>query len=306
MYDYKNIKISVDEKGVAQMVLARTEKANTFDVNLMEQVTAAFKELDADPNVKAVILSGEGKLFSGGADINWMASAVKGELETPEAFHERNVKDCKNFTGMLEAAHDFSKPLIGKIHGVAKGGGIGLASVCDFVVAQEGTRFSYPEIKLGIYPAMIAPYSISRIGIDNANYLFKSGVEFYATDAKKCGLVEEVVAAEHMDDYVTRLSDFASKHDKETLRGNALDRRQKNLVNIEQKQYTIEPDMNAKMDELIYGVAERLVGQHKGEGAISDFTIPFTADARATERAQRELKNMLEKLSKKDEKIMPR
>jgi methylglutaconyl-CoA hydratase len=186
------------EGAVAHVVLSRPEVRNAFNAALIAALYAAFDELGKDDAVRAIVLSGAGTIFSGGADINWMRASL--ELSEGE-----NVEDARKLSRMYRAIDGVPKPVVGRIHGAALGGGAGLAAVCDVVVAAEGTIFGFTETKLGILPAVISPFVIAKIGRSHARALFLTGERFDAGRALDIGLVHEVAAADALDAAVDRI-----------------------------------------------------------------------------------------------------
>ena len=186
----KYLKFSTDSRGVCELVLNRPEIHNAFDEVLIGELTQFFEEANKNDEIQLVILSGEGRSFCAGADLNWMKKMVN-------YTQEENCNDSKDLAGMLETMNRFSKPLIGHIDGAVMGGGVGLSSVCDFVVATERSFFALSEVNLGILPAVISPYVINKIGESQARRYFLSGERFYANRAQEIGLVHEVAADEN-------------------------------------------------------------------------------------------------------------
>ncbi|MBV8725405.1 MAG: enoyl-CoA hydratase/isomerase family protein [Candidatus Eremiobacteraeota bacterium] len=190
--------------GVAHVTLARPEVRNAFNAELIERLHEAFTEITAADDVRAVVLAGEGKVFCGGADIGWM----RGSLDL--SFDE-NVRDAERMSDMFRAIDNCSKPVVGRVHGAALGGGAGLAGVCDIVVAAEDAIFGFTEVKLGIIPAVISPFVLGKIGASQARRFFLTGERFGARKALEIGLVHEVVTEDELDDTVERyLSELRS------------------------------------------------------------------------------------------------
>jgi methylglutaconyl-CoA hydratase len=177
------------EGAIAHVALARPEVRNAFNAELIAQMHAAFDQLDADAGVRAVVLSGEGKTFCGGADIQWM----RGSLELSR---EANLEDARAMSRMFRAIDTLRKPLIGRIHGAALGGGSGLVACCDVAIASSDTLFGFTETKLGIMPAVISPFVLAKIGLSHARALALTGERFDAARALAIGLVHEVVPSE--------------------------------------------------------------------------------------------------------------
>lgn len=186
------------EAGVARVTLARPEARNAFNAEVISELRATFSALSKDDAIRAVVLAGEGKAFSGGADVNWMRAAL-------DLSYEENVADAAAMSAMFRAIDRCSKPVIGRIHGAALGGGAGLTAVCDVAIAAEGTIFGFTEVKLGIIPAVISPFVLAKIGISHARSLFLTGERFGAARAQAIGLVHDVVAPDALDAAVDRI-----------------------------------------------------------------------------------------------------
>jgi methylglutaconyl-CoA hydratase len=184
---------------VAEVRLNRPDVRNAFNAELIAALTAAFQELAQDESVRAIVLSGEGKVFCGGADISWMRASL-------DLTYNQNVADAQAMSDMFRAIDRCPKPVIGKVHGAALGGGAGLAAVCDIVVASADAIFGFTEVKLGIIPAVISPFVLAKIGISNARALFLTGERFDAKRAMHIGLVHEVVIADTLDVCIERIT----------------------------------------------------------------------------------------------------
>ena len=182
---------------VLRLTLNRPEVRNAFDEQLIAALTAAAAEAAEDRTLRAVVLGGNGKTFCAGADIGWMSKAI--------AYTQReNLSDAEDLSRMLERLDTLALPLVGRIHGAALGGGVGLAAVCDIVVAAEDAVFALSEVKLGIVPAVVAPYVLRKIGVSAARELFLTGARFSAARAKEIGLVHEIVPVEDLDAAIGR------------------------------------------------------------------------------------------------------
>ena len=156
---------------ILRIVLNRPEVRNAFDEEVIDALTACAASAAADPSVRVVVLSGAGKAFCAGADLGWMSKAI--------AYTQvENLADAEDFALMLERLDTLPMPVIGRVHGAALGGGVGLAAVCDIVVAAEDAVFGLTEVKLGILPAVISPYVIRKIGVSAARELFLTGSPF--------------------------------------------------------------------------------------------------------------------------------
>ena len=184
--------------GVVRVVLSRPELRNAFDDALIAEVTAAFEELASDASTRVVVLAGEGKSFCAGADLTWMKRMVRwGE--------EENRRDAEALGRMFLAIDSCPKPVVGRVHGAALGGGAGLVAVCDVVVCTEGTLLGTTEVRLGIVPAVISPFVVRKVGESHARRWFLTGERFDAEAALRAGLVHVVVPEAELDTEVDRV-----------------------------------------------------------------------------------------------------
>lgn len=180
------------EGPVARVRLERPEKRNAFDEHLAAALAAAFQALAGRDDVRVVVLSGAGEAFCAGGDLDWMRRASTwSEAE--------NLADAARFQGAFEAIDRCPKPVVGRIHGAALGGGAGLVAVCDVALAAEGTVLGFPEVRLGLVPGVIAPYVVRKIGVGQARRLFLTGERFDAAFAERLGLVHASVPAGRLD-----------------------------------------------------------------------------------------------------------
>jgi len=168
-----------------RVTMARPERRNAFDAELIAELTEAFETVGDD--VRAVLLAGDGESFSAGADVDWMRSST-------ELSYEENVADARRLRKMLETIDSCPAPVVARVHGHALGGGCGLVACSDIVVAAPDTQFAFSEVKLGIIPAVISPFALSKIGASAARRYFVTGERFDAATALRIGLVHEVAA----------------------------------------------------------------------------------------------------------------
>jgi len=185
--------VRVEQAGTrVRVTMNRPDVRNAFNAELIAALHDVFVDLSADDGVRSIVLAGEGKTFSGGADIVWMRDA----LGLPEA---ENVRDAEAMAAMLIAIDRCPKPVIARVQGAALGGGCGLLAAADIVVAARDAMFGFTEVKLGIIPAVISPFVIPKIGVSQARALFVTGERFDAARAQKIGLVHYVVPADKLD-----------------------------------------------------------------------------------------------------------
>lgn len=194
---YKTLVVQTRD-AVGSVALARPDVHNAFNETLIAELTHALCALDSDEGVRAVVLTGQGKSFCAGADLNWMKRmALYGRAE--------NLTDARALATMLETLYRMSKPTLARVHGPAFGGGVGLAACCDIVVAAHEATFSLSEAKLGLIPATIGPYVVEAIGARQARRYFLTAERFTAVEAHRIGLVHEVVGADALDSTIDGL-----------------------------------------------------------------------------------------------------
>jgi methylglutaconyl-CoA hydratase len=196
----KNLKIINHPNNVCEVQLSREEIHNAFNDELIKELTDTFITLDQSHDVNIIIISGAGKSFCAGADLNWMGSMVGYSFE-------ENVKDSTNLSTMLETINNCSKLVIGKINGHALGGGVGLVAVCDVAISHTKAKFGFTEVKLGLVPAIISPYCIDKIGVSKARAYFLSGELFSANNALEMDLLHSVCEPEEFEDEFSKLLD---------------------------------------------------------------------------------------------------
>lgn len=194
---------------VQTIALNRPEARNAFNETMIAELREIF---GAVPNsIRAIILTGEGSAFCAGADVNWMRdSAKRSEAE--------NRDDAARMEAMFRAIDECPAPVIGKINGAALGGGMGLVACCDVAVAVDTAQFGFTEVRLGIVPAVLSPYSLAKIGQAAARRYFLTGELFSAEAARTIGLVHEVVTESDLDEYVNGLAGALSKNSPKAVR----------------------------------------------------------------------------------------
>lgn len=185
--------------GAMRIDMARPEVLNAFDEAMIAEIEGAFGEAARDPDTRCVILSGQGRAFCAGADIQWMK-------RQSEAAESANLADARRFAAMLNAIASCPKPTIARVQGACMGGGVGLVCACDFAIASDNARFAVSEARFGIIPAGISPYLIAAVGVRQARQLALSTLRIQAEDARVMGMVWKVVPEEHLDDAVFALA----------------------------------------------------------------------------------------------------
>jgi methylglutaconyl-CoA hydratase len=180
---------------VEYLMLNRPEVRNALDEHLIAELAAWAAGAARDEKLRAVVLSGAGPSFCAGADLAWMSKMV-------HYTHDDNVRDATEAAKMFSAIDRLPVPVIARIHGAALGGGAGLAAVADIAVADETATFGFTEVRLGLLPAIIAPYVLAKIGQSAARELFLTGSRFTAGRAREIGLVHAVSPADRLDQTV--------------------------------------------------------------------------------------------------------
>lgn len=241
---------------VATVVLDRPGFRNAFDDRLAALLRTTFEDLSADPSVRVIVLRGTGDFFCAGGDLGWMRRS--GQLPKAE-----NLEDAKGFVTAFAAIDRCPKAVVARVQGAALGGGAGLVAVSDVAIAGAGTVLGFPEVRLGIVPAAISPYVISKIGWSQARRLFLTGERFDAETARRIGLVHEVVPEAELDAAVAR-----------TVAALLLS----------------GPEAIVRVKRLLKGL-----NALTPDGALLDLTARTIADARASAEAQEGFAAFLEK-----------
>lgn len=181
---------------VATITLARPDVRNAFNARMIAELRETVASLDA--SVRVVVLTGDGDIFSAGADLTWMQQSA-------EFSEQDNARDAEGMLEMFKALDRAPQAVVARINGPAFGGALGLIACCDMAVASDTARFGFTEVRLGIVPAVISPFVIPKIGVSQARRYFLTGEQFDANQARAIGLVHEVVPGEQLDASVTEL-----------------------------------------------------------------------------------------------------
>jgi methylglutaconyl-CoA hydratase len=185
-------------RGVVWLTLDRPEIHNAFHDRLIAELSAELVRLGADPAVRVLVLTGAGRSFSAGADLNWMRrTASYGEAD--------NLADARGLARLMQILNELPKPTVARVNGAALGGGTGLVACCDVVIASERATFGTTEVRLGLIPSVIGPYVLAAVGTRHARRLMLTGERISAAEARRLGLVHEVVAPEQLDAAVERV-----------------------------------------------------------------------------------------------------
>ncbi len=178
--------------GVARVWLNRPDVRNAFNDAVVAELDAAFRELGADAWLRAIVLGGHGKAFCAGGDLNWMRAMAGYSWQ-------RNRADAQALADMLWTIYTCPVPVVGRVHGDCYAGGVGLAAVCDVLVAAEGVHFCLSEARLGLLPATIGPYVVRALGQQASRRYFTTAERFSAAEAHRLGFVHELASAGAID-----------------------------------------------------------------------------------------------------------
>jgi methylglutaconyl-CoA hydratase len=195
MADYLDLQ---REGPVARVYLNRPEVRNAFNSQLIAELSATFRAFAQDASLRVVLLGAHGKAFCAGADLNWMRAMADYDWE-------QNRQDAQALADMLWAIEQCPVPIIGRVQGDCYAGGVGLASVCDVLVAADTVHFCLSEAKLGLLPATISPYVLRALGTQASRRYFTTAERFSAAEAHRLGLVHELCAPEQLDERVDAL-----------------------------------------------------------------------------------------------------
>jgi len=191
---YETIEITKKEN-IVTVTLNRPDVHNAMNELLMNELTKCFKDLSKDKDVRCIILTGNGKSFCAGADLNWMKSMVSYSKE-------ENIKDSRLLLDLYETIHSCPKPVIGKINGHAFGGGLGLIAVCDITITIPERKFAFSETNLGIIPSVISTYIAPRMKKADMRRFFITAERFNSETAHTIGLIDYVVPSEEFDEKI--------------------------------------------------------------------------------------------------------
>ncbi len=192
-----NVKSFIDKKGVGYITLNKPEIHNAFNDETISELITLLEEWQGLEDLRLVVLQGEGKSFCAGADLKWMK-------KMKDYSEQENIEDSRKLALLYHLFNFFPRPVIGKVQGFALGGGAGLVSICDYVIAEDSAQFGFTEARLGLVPAVISPYVIRKIGENYARAYFMSGNKFNAQVAYDMQLVHEVVKKDFMEEALTK------------------------------------------------------------------------------------------------------
>lgn len=227
--------------GLARVTLNRPHRRNAFDASMVGELCEAFDELGRDPSIQVIVLASTGSAFCAGVDLNWMGS--DGAVSAPEA-----QKDAEQLREMFRAIDECPCPVIGRIHGAAFGGGVGLIAVSDIAVAVTDATFALSEVRLGLVPAVIAPFLLRKTGESFLRRFCLTGEPFSASAAQQWNLVHDVVERNKLDSRIDELAHMILRLAPQATRDTkVLFRRLATLSENERWRACIEANVHARL-----------------------------------------------------------
>jgi methylglutaconyl-CoA hydratase len=204
--------ILIEQSGaVAKILLNRPEVHNALDNTLIDDLFDAFTRMKTEKSIRVIVISGVGKSFCAGADLNWMKGIVNNT-------YKENYEESLKLAHLMLTIYTHPKPIIAKVNGSAIGGGAGLISVTDIAIASSDAKFGFTEVSLGLTPAVISPFVIKRIGYAKAREIFITGEKLSAHRALEIGLVNQVCPSDKLDETVNEKINMILKNGPDAIR----------------------------------------------------------------------------------------
>jgi methylglutaconyl-CoA hydratase len=206
---YTTIQLAYDG-AVATITLNRPEKRNAISYDLIDDLLGALREVAKSP-AQILILTGAGKAFCSGMDLDNLKSLIG---RSPA----QSLEDSKTMASLFRTLYDFPKPTIAAVNGAAIAGGTGLATLCDFTIAVSEAKFGYTEVKIGFVPAIVSTFLMRQVGEKIARDLLLTGRLFDAEEAKRIGLINEIVSGEKLLERARELAALLLENSPASLR----------------------------------------------------------------------------------------
>jgi len=195
---YQTLTLAVADR-IATITLNRPEKRNAISTQMIDELLAALDECERNAAVRVVILTGAGKAFCAGMDLEGLQSLTSQS-------HEQNLDDSRRMARLFRRLYDYPKPTIAAVNGAAIAGGTGIATMCDFTLAVPDAKFGYTEVRIGFIPALVSVFLRRQIGEKRARDLLLTGRDFDAAAAQQLGLISEIAAPEKLLDRARELA----------------------------------------------------------------------------------------------------
>lgn len=248
------LEIYEDEDACLNIYLNRPEKKNALCVEMMEALKDVFHKLQTRDDLRLVILRGKGDVFCSGADLKWMQ-------ESQNFNQEENLIDARKLAALFKSIDDCPLPLLGGVQGAALGGGAGLCSCMDICIATEDCRFGFPELQIGLLPAVISPFVMSKINYSKALELFLTGRRFDAKEAYENGLVKFIADRENLEQKIDKVKQMILNAGPEAT---------KKLKSMLKEEYR-KIDIEMCLERMCKNIAEVRVSSEAQEGLKAIF-----------------------------------
>jgi len=206
----KNILYKVED-GIAEIVLNRPDKMNSLDEGLIADLTNIFRDFGSNDDVRCVVLTGAGGNFCSGLYLDYLQKISEFDIL-------QNKRDSRRFRDMLLSIYNCPKPVIAKVQGYALAGGCGIATCCDFIVADDSAKFGYTEVKIGFIPAVVMPFLLKRVSETHAKDMLLSARIIDSHEALKMGLINHSVHSKDLDSKVNELAGMLSKNSQSSIK----------------------------------------------------------------------------------------
>jgi methylglutaconyl-CoA hydratase len=242
--------------GICTITLNRPELRNAFNDEVIAELTNAFAQAGTQAGIRAVVLAANGPAFCAGADLNWMRRMA-------DYSRDENLADAAKLARLMQTIDQCPLPTIARIQGDVYAGGVGLVAACDMAVSVDSAQFCLSEVKLGLIPATISPYVVRAMGVRAAQRYCVTAERFSAAEALRIGLVQEVVAAQALDE---------------------------KLASITQALQSAGPQSVKNAKKLVKEVAGQAIGQ-----PLIEQTVAAIADARASSEGREGVQSFLQK-----------
>jgi len=253
---FQSIIVNKESNGTGRITLNRAEIHNAFDDTMISELTQAIVELDEDDQVRLLVLQATGKSFCAGADLNWMKKMANYS-------RDENYQDSVRLATLMHTLYQCSKPTVALCQGAAFGGGVGLVSCADIVLASDKAKFCLSEVKLGLIPAVISPFVVKALGERQAKRYFISAEIFDARTAQQLNLVHQVWSA---DDFTQKSNEY--------------------IANLLQNGPTAQQQAKQLVDDVVYQPIDK---------KVLELTANRIADVRASKEGQEGISAFLEK-----------
>jgi methylglutaconyl-CoA hydratase len=187
-----NVLTRIDARGIARVTLNRPKVNNAYDEEMLGRLQSGLASLAADPAVRVVVIAGAGRHFQAGADLTWLKRA---SAYTPDQAFAASMATTRT----MRMLNELPKPTVAMVRGACFGGGAGVVCCCDVAIAEEGAIFGLTEVRVGVAPTPISTHMVHALGLRHARRYALTGERFDAAEAKRIGLVHEVVPAEALE-----------------------------------------------------------------------------------------------------------